>query len=142
MIIFILCIVALIVSIVGALLSHKYDADLDNTVLAVIVYTALLVFAVIDLVIIPNIIYKNSKMHYNKVYTEYETKQSNLLSRVENWKNGDISDANLWSDVQAYNVDIKTKHRYRDNPWVNIFYSSAYDEFEEIEIPKYVADDK
>lgn len=72
-----------------------------------------------------------------KYRDQWSAKYVGLEQRIENWENGDHTDATLWSDVQKYNDELIDAKYWNDNVWVNWFNERACQEFETFDIPSY-----
>ena len=70
-------------------------------------------------------------------HIKWETKRNSLEQRIENWKNGDTSDATIWSDVQDYNVSLLHDQYWAKNKWTSWMNCPVCKDFEIIEIPTY-----
>ena len=76
-----------------------------------------------------------------KYQNQWSAKYTGLEQRIENWEDGDHTDATLWSDVQKYNDDLIDAKYWNNNIWVNWFNERACQEFETIDIPAYVIEE-
>ena len=123
-----LLLIAIILHIVG----NKTDKELPLWI-SLISY---IVAGIIIVVVITCSICAKCNNHQVKI--KYETLHNNYMERIENWKNGDISDAQLWHDVTEYNKEIEKGKYWKRNFWTNILNEKCYLEFEQIEIPDYV----
>lgn len=68
---------------------------------------------------------------------QWSAKYTGLEQRIENWEDGDHTDAMLWSDVQKYNNDLIHAKYWNNNAWVGWLNERACQEFETIDIPAY-----
>lgn len=85
----------------------------------------------------PGCIAEQSNSITQKYRNQWSAKYTGLEQRIENWKNGDHTDATLWSDVQKYNDKLIEAKYWNDNIWVNWFNERACQEFETIDISVY-----
>lgn len=72
-----------------------------------------------------------------KYRNQWSAKYTGLEQRIENWENGDHTDATLWSDVQKYNDKLIDAKYWNNNAWVGLFNERACQEFETFDIPEY-----
>lgn len=119
-----------------AIVLHIVGNKADNEPSLWVSLTLYLLAGVIGVVVITCSICVKFSNH--KVKIKYETLYNNYMERIENWKNGDISDAQLWHDVTEYNKEIENGKYWRQNFWTNILNEKCYLEFEQIEIPEYI----
>lgn len=90
---------------------------------------------------IPACIIEQSNSMTQKYRDQWSAKYTGLEQRIENWENGDHTDATLWSDVQKYNNKLIDAKYWNDNIWVNWFNERACQEFDTIDIPSYVIEE-
>lgn len=122
----------LLIAITLHIIGNKIDKELPLWI-SLISY---IVAGIVVVVVITCLICAKCSNHRIKI--KYETLHNNYMERIENWKNGDISDAQLWHDVTEYNKEIENGKYWRQNFWTNILNEKCYLEFEQIEIPDYV----
>lgn len=85
----------------------------------------------------PGCIAEQSNSMTQKYRDQWSAKYTGLEQRIENWENGDHTDATLWSDVQKYNDKLIDAKYWNDNVWVNWFNERACQEFDTIDISAY-----
>lgn len=118
--------------------SEKLFKQTDRTTeIAMIVSMCLLVFGCTFLGCGIGALVVNSKQYKESERLKYKTKRNSLEQRIENWKNGDNSDATLWSDVQDYNVSLLHEQYWANSKWTSWMNCPVCKDFETIEIPTY-----
>lgn len=129
--IFIIGLASLLIAIVLHIIGNKIDNEPS-------LWVALILYILTGIVIVAGTTcLVCAKLNNHQVKIKYETLYSNYMERIENWENGDTSDAQLWHDVTEYNKEIENGKYWRRNFWTNIFNEKCYLEFEQIEIPEY-----
>lgn len=122
----------------GIYFSEKLFKQTDRTTnIAIIVSVCLLIFGCTFLVCGIWAIGVNSEHYKESERIKWETKRNSLEQRIENWKNGDNSDATLRSDVQDYNVSLLHDQYWTENKWTSWMHCPVCEDFETIEIPTY-----
>lgn len=89
----------------------------------------------------PGCIAEQSNSMTQKYRNQWSAKYTGLEQRIENWENGDHTDATLWSDVQEYNDDLIDAKYWNNNVWVSWFNERACQEFHTIDIPTYAIEE-
>lgn len=90
----------------------------------------------------PACIAEQSNSMTQKYRNQWSAKYTGLEQRIENWENGDHTDATLWSDVQKYNDKLIDAKYWNNNAWVGWFNERACQEFHTIDIPTYVIEEE
>ena len=75
----------------------------------------------------PGCMAEQSNSMTQKYRDQWSSKYTGLEQRIENWENGDHTDATLWSDVQKYNDDLIDAAKNNDqNGLLSSWLSDAY----------------
>lgn len=90
---------------------------------------------------VPGCIAEQSNSMTQKYRNQWSAKYTGLEQRIENWENGDHTDATLWSDVQKYNDKLIDAKYWNNNIWVGWFNERACQEFYTIDIPTYAIEE-
>lgn len=72
----------------------------------------------------------------DSIRIEMTAEREALIYRLENYYSAD--DGKLFSDIAEFNGEIQKYQRLLDNPWVNWFNCSIYNEIEIIDYNSYV----
>lgn len=135
MLIIIISLILIICIPIAFLIEKKYGEYTEKSILFWVIGT---LGAIASVIMIPICLAINSDKITEQSRKHYELEYISLTQRIENWRNGDISDANLWSDVYEYNDNLIDAKYFYQNKWTSWFNNDACMEFKTIDIPIYI----
>ena len=135
MFIIIISLILIICIPIAFLIEKKYGKYTEKSILFWAIGT---LGAIASVIMIPICLAINSDKITEQSRKHYELEYISLMQRIENWKNGDASDANLWSDVYEYNDNLIDAKYFYQNKWTSWFNNDACMEFKTIDIPAYI----
>ena len=135
MLIVIISLILIICIPIALLIEKKYGEYTEKSIMFWVIGAF---GAIASVIMIPICLIINSDKITELHKKHYELGYISLTQRIENWKNGDVSDANLWSDVYEYNNNLIDARYFYQNKWTSWFNNDACMEFKTIDIPTYI----